>query len=109
MDKQREMSLVYCVTSNMAEAKSLGKRLVENKLAACVNIVPNMTSIYEWEGKIEEGEECILLVKSTNALVPKIFAFIKDQHSYQCPAIFAIDVKETENAYLNWIQNSTAK
>lgn len=99
--------LVYITTSSMEEAEIIGRNLVSRKLAACVNIVGNMKSIYQWEGKIESGDEVILIAKTKNALVDEITESVKALHSYKCPCIVSFQIENGNNEFLNWIRNET--
>lgn len=96
--------LVLCNTPS-ALAEELAKKLVEERLAACVNIIPGVKSIYRWEGKICVDEEKTLLIKSTAAKMPELTKRINELHSYDIPEIIALELKdnEGEQRYLNWI------
>jgi len=87
----KRMQLIYTTIDSEENAKKIASELVQSKLAACVNIIPQMTSVYEWQGKIEESSELSLLIKTTadkkEALVSKLEAI----HPYDLPAIIAID------------------
>ena len=95
-------SIVY-TTANKAEAEEIGRQLVEDRLAACVNILDNMNSIYRWEGKIETGREAALLIKTKKDLVAKVMARVKELHSYECPAILSWSIDQGHEDYLNWL------
>ena len=81
--------------------------LVENRLAACVNIA-DVTSIYEWKGKIENDSEKLLIIKSIESKYPELERFVKNNHSYECPEIVAIEVKAGSREYIDWV-NSVVK
>lgn len=102
-----DLSILYVTTKTKAEAKKIGRQLVEKKLAACVNIINGMNSIYRWEGSIEESEETILIVKTKLALADEIISFIKTVHSYSCPCIIALPVVAGNPEYLSWIRNES--
>lgn len=101
----KNLRLIYITTSNKEEARRIGRMLVEEKLAACVNIIDGMESIYRWEGKIEEASECILIAKTHYSKVKPLTERVKALHSYQCPSIVSITLTEDEGniAYLNWL------
>jgi len=99
--------MVYITTSSMEEAEIIGRNLVSRKLAACVNIVNNMKSIYHWEGKIETGEEVIMIAKTKKALVNEIIESVKTLHSYECPCIVAVPIIDGNEDFLKWIRNET--
>ncbi len=102
-----KFNIIYITTKDRAEAKKIGKVLIEEKLAACVNIIDNMESIYRWEGKVEEGKEAILIAKTKQSLVNELIDRVKSLHSYSCPAIIALPVESGSDDYLNWIDKET--
>lgn len=91
----------------MEEAERIARRLVENRLAACVNIVPGVTSVYRWEGSIEKGSEWLLLIKTRRELFDRLEAELKTLHSYAVPEIVALTVVEGSAQYLDWIAHET--
>jgi len=99
--------IVYITTNSMEEAEIIGRNLVSRKLAACVNIINNMKSIYHWEGKIENAEEVIMIAKTKNALVNELIENVKTLHSYDCPCIVAIPIIGGNDDFLKWIRNET--
>lgn len=106
---KNELRLVYITTQNKLEARAIGRGLVREKLAACVNILDGMESIYSWEGKIAEDQECVLIAKTTATLVNKLTDFVCEHHGYDCPCVISLSVSENEgNAeYLEWLINET--
>lgn len=99
--------MVYITTSSHEEAEIIGRNLVSKKLAACVNIIGNMKSIYHWEGKIETAEEVVIIAKTIKALVQELIENVKTLHSYECPCIVAIPIIDGNENFLKWIQNET--
>ena len=99
--------IVLCTAENQKQAKIIGTQLVREELAACVNIIPKMTSIYRWEGKIMEDEEAILLIKTQSTLFEKIKTRIIELHTYDLPEIVALNITNANKAYLNWIDKET--
>jgi periplasmic divalent cation tolerance protein len=99
------MKLVYITAPTIEEAKSLGRSLIDQKLAVCVNIIPGMESIYPWKDKIEQAQETILLAKTTEERVERLIAQVHDQHSYEVPCAFSLDVEKVNPAYLEWFSN----
>ena len=87
-------------------AKQLAKTLVTGKLAACINILPKMTSIYEWQGKLEQGEEHLLLIKTEQHRVSELQDAIKAAHPYELPEIVVVPIVSGYAPYLNWISES---
>ena len=97
------MQIVLTTTPTTEEAESLANGLVESRLAACVQIVPKMTSVYEWEGKIERSDEHLLLIKTLPEKYEVVEKFILDHHSYETPEIVAIDAEKVSSGYLKWL------
>jgi len=96
--------LIYITTSGAEEAKRIGKRIVEERLAACANVIEKVHSLYWWKGKLEESDEAVLLLKSKKDRVKKIIAMVKKLHSYENPAIVAFPILEGSEEYLRWIE-----
>ncbi len=99
--------MVYITTDSPEEADIIGRHLVSKKLAACVNIIGNMKSIYHWEGKIESAEEVVIIAKTKKALVNEIIENVKTLHSYKCPCIVAIPIIDGNGDFLKWVRNET--
>ena len=97
---------IYITTKDEEEAKRIGKTLVEEKLAACINIHP-VKSIYRWGGGIEEEEETALLVKTKAELADEVIERVKELHSYEVPCIVSLPIEKGNPAYLKWIKEST--
>lgn len=97
------MILVYTTFPKEEEASKVAKSLVQNKLAACVNLIPKIKSFYSWEGKLCEDDEIVLLIKSTKEKFTAVQEHIQSNHSYSCPAIFSIPIDEVENNYESWL------
>lgn len=98
---------VYVTARNMEEAKRIGRALVEERLAACINVVPAIHSIYWWEGKVEEDNEALLVAKTSGPLVPKLVEKIKSLHSYSCPCVVAWPIEKGNEDFLKWIERET--
>lgn len=98
--------LVLTNVANYNDAKDMARVLVSKKLCACVNINAKCTSIYYWQNKIEETEECTLLIKTNLNKYTALEKQIKQMHKYQIPEIIAIEINQGSSEYLNWI-NST--
>ena len=89
-------------------ARGLAADLVENGLAACVNIVPGLTSVYRWEGRTEESPECLMLIKTTPEGMARLRQRIVDLHPYELPEIVAVPVVDGLPAYLDWVTGSVS-
>ncbi len=100
--------MLYITASSTEEAASIGKTLLEERLAACINIIPGMTSMYWWQGRIESSSEAVLIVKTTEILVPEVEERVLEMHSYECPCVIALPINKGNKAFLQWI-DETAK
>jgi len=96
--------LVYITTGDKAEARQIGMALVEARLAACVNIIDHMNSLYRWEGKIQEDHEVVLLAKTTEKNLPALKEKVKAMHSYECPCMVCLPVMDGYGPFLEWIR-----
>ena len=101
-----EYCLAYITTKDKAEARQIGTVLVEKQLAACVNILEGMESIYSWEGKMECSQECVLIAKTIRKKSTDLVTIVKQHHSYTVPCIIFFEVKGGNADYLQWITNS---
>lgn len=101
----RELSavLVYATCPSPELAAVIGRLLIEARLAACVNILPAMTSIYRWQGAIESATETVLIAKTTSAQAQGVVASIVSQHPYDLPAVIVLPVVAGAQGYLDWI------
>ena len=99
--------VIFITAPSTDEAETIGRTLVEEKLAACANIVPGVNSIYRWKGKIESSKEALMIVKSRSSLLDRIIARVKELHSYSVPEIIAMPIAGGSSDYLNWIEEST--
>lgn len=100
-------NLIYITTKDKAEAKKIAQALVEERLAACANIIDNMESLYWWEGKVQNSNEAVLVVKTKEALVPELIEKVKSLHSYKCPCIVSLPILDGNKAFLDWIKAET--
>ncbi|HEY3920257.1 MAG TPA: divalent-cation tolerance protein CutA [Stellaceae bacterium] len=98
---------VYVTAADAAEAKTIGRQLVEERLAACANILPGATSIFRWEGKLEEADEAVLILKTTEQKLETLIARVKALHPYDCPCIEALPVVEGNRDFLEWVVRET--
>ena len=89
-------------------AKKLARALVEERLAACVNLVPGLTSVYRWQGEIIEDGEILLIAKTTEARLAALMARVPELHPYEVPEILALEVKDGHPPYLAWLKESTS-
>ena len=100
--------MVFITGSTVKGAKKIARALVEAKLAACCNIIKGITSIYAWEGKIEEAAECMIIVKTRQERFSRLVEEVKKRHSYAVPEIIAVPITKGLKGYLSWIDESTS-
>ena len=99
---------VYTTWPTAVEAEAAGRSLVELRLAACVNILPHMTSIYRWQGAVERGDEAVMIIKTRASLASEVSEAVKRLHSYETPAILVMPLESVEKGYLGWLLEATA-
>ena len=100
--------LCYVSLGSSENAVAIGRTLVEERLAAAVNILDGVHSIYRWQGRIEEAPEALLIAKTRTALVARLTARVVALHSYQCPAVVAVPICGGNQDYLAWIEEQTS-
>lgn len=98
----------YVTTKDREEARRIGRILVESRLAACVNVLDGMESIYRWEGKVEEAREAVLLVKTDSDRTQAVVDKVKELHSYSCPCVAVWPLTGGNPDYLDWITRESA-
>jgi len=101
--------LVYATFPSREEAERIGGQLVEDGLAACVNILPGMTSIYIWEGRRQRDEECAMIIKSRRGLAERVVDRVRGMHPYENPALVVLDTAGGAAPFLDWILSQTAE
>jgi periplasmic divalent cation tolerance protein len=97
--------LVTCPTQRIAQ--KMAHTLVEQRQAACVNVIPGLTSIYRWEGKIRRDTETLLVIKTRRMRLPGLTRLVKSLHPYSIPEVLAVPVAGGSGSYLSWVHNST--
>ncbi len=98
-----DVVVCFSTASSDEEAARIGRALVEEELAACVNLVPGVRSIYRWQGKIEDGAEVLMVIKTRRPKVDALVARLKSLHSYTVPELVAMDVVAGNPDYLAWV------
>jgi periplasmic divalent cation tolerance protein len=102
-----DLRMLYITASSRDEAKKIGRALVEERLAACANVLDGMESIYWWEGKLTEDREAVLIAKTRADLVPAAIAKVRALHSYTVPCVVALPLLDGNPAYLDWLRAET--
>ncbi|MGQ9658764.1 MAG: divalent-cation tolerance protein CutA [Thermochromatium sp.] len=95
--------VILCTCPDLDTAQRLAKSLVEERLAACVNLVPGLTSVYRWEGGIQQDSEVLLLIKTVEARVEPLAERLRQLHPYEVPEIIALPIVSGASDYLNWV------
>jgi periplasmic divalent cation tolerance protein len=98
--------IVLSTAGSEDEARKIARHLVDERLAACVNIIPRMESIYRWQDKVESSAEWLLLIKTTGEKSPAVRDAIRALHSYELPECITISIEDGSAAYLGWIDQS---
>ena len=102
------MNIVIFVTAaNKKEARKIAAGLVKEKLAACVNIIEGVRSLFRWQGKIDMAQEVLLVIKSRKTLMNRLIKKVKSLHSYEVPEIIALPIICGDKKYLKWLDEST--
>ena len=101
-----KIRFVYITTDSVEEAQTIGAKLVRERLAACVNIIDSMTSIFEWEGEIESAKETTLIAKTTDSRFNTLKERVVELHSYDVPCIVALPVEKGHAPFLRWVAES---
>lgn len=98
-----QIRIVLSTVSSLDEGRKLAHHLIERRLAACVNLIPNLTSIYRWQGAIEESSETLLLIKTTQGRLAALESAILELHSYDVPEFLVLSVESGSQPYLAWL------
>lgn len=98
--------LIYSTTDSLKEARTIGNELVKNKIAACVNIIPNVESIYNWQDKLNQDSEFLLIIKTDAKFKNDIQNMFEKIHSYDLPELIMINIQDSSAHYLRWMQEN---
>ena len=98
--------LIYSTTDSLKEARTIGNELVKNKLAACVNIIPNVESIYNWQNELHQDSEFLLIIKTDAKFKNDIQNMFEKIHSYVLPELIMINIQDSSAHYLRWMQEN---
>lgn len=103
-----DIRFIYVTTKDADEARRLARTLLEERQIACANILPQMEAIYEWQGKVCEEKEAVLILKTTAAKVAAVIARVEELHSYEVPCAVSLGIEEGSAAYLDWLRAQTS-
>ena len=98
--------IVLCTCPDLPAAHTISEGLLEQKLAACVNIIPNIVSLYQWQGKIEQSAETQLIIKTNERNWQKLQSYICQHHPYEVPEIIMLDIQDGQSNYLTWLASN---
>jgi len=104
----RQYRLVLVTCGSIAEARRIGRTVVEKRLAACANIVPSVESIYRWKGRVERAREVLVIIKTNANRLPELEREVKRLHSYDVPEFLVLPIVAGSRNYLAWLQESAA-
>jgi periplasmic divalent cation tolerance protein len=100
-----DVVMIFCTCGTREQALTIGDSLIEARLAACVNVLPPVHSIYRWQGKVETADEVLLIIKTTRERFPAVRDRIAQLHSYDTPEIIAVPVLDGSDKYLAWLRD----
>jgi periplasmic divalent cation tolerance protein len=101
-----DLRVVLSTAGSQEEARAIARGLVERRLAACVNIIPRIESVYRWQGKVEAAEEFLLIIKTTEAASVQVQDAIREMHSYELPECIVLSIEDGSESYLKWVGDS---
>lgn len=107
-DQENKPLLIYTTLASIEDARKVGRDLVDSKFAACVNILPAMTAIYEWQGELQEVGEVSMLIKTRKGRLAEALARAKELHPYETPALLVIEPSEVDRDFAAWIARQTS-
>ncbi len=107
MNDRETVLVVYMTASGDAEAQRIAELLITRKLAACVNILGTINSMYEWNGRVQSSTEVAMIAKTTAACFPELEKSVKKIHSYECPCIVAWPLTHGHSPFLDWVKKQT--
>ncbi|MEM0466033.1 MAG: divalent-cation tolerance protein CutA [Candidatus Thermoplasmatota archaeon] len=99
------ISFLYSTFGTQKDAKKIARQLLEERLVACVNIIPNISSVYRWKGRIEEAEECVLIAKTIDKNIDRVIQKIKSLHPYEVPAIVVLPIIAGLQEYIDYVKD----
>ena len=107
LDKGVDKVLIaFCTFPDADTARKIVREIIDANLAACGNVIPQIESIYRWQGKVEESKEVLLIIKTTEAAAARVKDAIREMHSYELPECIVISITDGSESYLKWIAES---
>ena len=106
MEPKNETFLIYVTFPDVEAAKNISRTLVKERLLACANLVPQITSIYRWEGALCEDGEALMLGKTTQACIPRLKERVAELHGYDCPCLVALPIADGLPPFLKWVADN---
>ena len=106
IDMAEEYQIAFCTAPDMEVAERLAASMVEQKLAACVNLLPQVTSVYQWQGQIEKEQEILMLIKTEADLMLELGEFLDNQHPYEVPELISCNIEQASASYLQWLSDT---
>jgi periplasmic divalent cation tolerance protein len=103
-----DLCLVYVTASSKEQALEIGRALVDERLAACVNVLPGMTSVYRWKGAVEETQEAVLIVKTEQGKAERVIEAVKRTHTYEVPCALVVPITGGNPQYMGWLRGELA-
>lgn len=107
MAETNEVALVYATFPDMETAKRVGRALVQDRVAACINIIPQMVSVYRWQDEIETADEVVMIIKTHGNRAEQVIEQARYHHPYDTPALLVMPVTGGLDAYVSWLQSET--
>ena len=101
--------VVLVTTANRSEAMRISEAVVAKRLAACSNVIPAVTSIFRWKGRVQKSGEALLIMKTTSRRYPALERLIRSMHSYEVPEIIGLNIGKGSRPYIEWVQQETAR
>lgn len=102
-----DVLVCFCTCPSLEVARALARTVVESRLAACVNVLPGVTSVYRWQDEVQEDAEVLLIVKTTAGAYPQLEETVRARHPYELPELIAVPVSRGISQYLSWLTDAT--
>lgn len=106
---ETEFLVIYCTCPDRSVADLIATAVIEKRLAACVNVMPDITSVYRWQGQVRRDAELLLIIKTHYSMYATLEARIRELHPYEVPEIIALPIVQGARSYLDWITNSVGQ